>query len=71
MTCLSKIEGSSACATCELKKVISQDNWDSNYLRKSRIPQGVQIETKPKDAMAGIPKRQVVYCGRGLGIPVE
>ena len=71
MTCLSKIEGSPACATCQIQKIIRQDNWGSNNLRNDRIPQGVHVATQPKDAWAGRPKSQVVYCGRGLGIPVE
>lgn len=71
MTCSSEIEKNPACVACELKHIIRQGSLASNYLEKREIPQGIQITTKPKDAMVGIPKRQVVYCARELGIPVE
>ncbi len=71
MTCLAKIEGNPACLVCEIQNLIKQDGWGSNYLQKDRIPQGVHITTKPKDAMAGMPARQIVRCNRGLGIPIN
>lgn len=71
MTCSAEIKENQACIACKIKGIIKQDDLGGDYLNRHQVPQNKQIVTQPKDAWAGRPKREVVYCDRQLDIPVK